>query len=94
MKTVLFDVSDETLVELTKSLNEQHKDSLLVLAPFSGNLSVHAPSNKGKYKGYHRFKMEVWIPEDAIKGEDALIDFGGLTLLRLPKNRVQDHLKK
>jgi len=58
----------------------------------SGSCSVHAPSKTGKNKGYHRIKLEVWIPEDAIKGENALHDFGLVTLLRLPKSRVQPHL--
>ncbi len=38
-------------------------------------------------------KFEVWIPEDAIVGEDALTDFGIVTLMRLPKNRVAEHLR-
>lgn len=36
----------------------------------------------------------MWIPEDAIKGESALDDFGAVVLMTLPKSRVQDHLKK
>ncbi|GFN32462.1 hypothetical protein PCURB6_27220 [Paenibacillus curdlanolyticus] len=55
--------------------------------------SVYAPTRKGKSKGYHRMKFEVWIPEDAIVGEDALTDFGIVTLMRLPKNRVAEHLR-
>ncbi|MGG3233241.1 hypothetical protein ABEP17_06965 [Priestia flexa] len=92
-KCVIFDVNKETVSKVAEVIVKQNDDSMLVLAPFAGTVSVHAPSKRGKNKGYHRMKLEVWIPEDAIKGEDALADFGGLTLLRLPKKRVQDHLK-
>lgn len=92
-RNVIFDVSKESVGNIAESIKNQHEDSLLVLAPLCGNISVHSPSKSGKHKGYHRFKFEVWIPEDAIKGEDALSDFGAVALMRLPKSRVQDHLK-
>ncbi|MEQ6355144.1 hypothetical protein ABNX05_10995 [Lysinibacillus sp. M3] len=92
MQSVIFDVTDETVAKVAKQVKNNKSDSMLVLAPMSGNCSVHAPSKSGKYKGYHRIKLEVWIPEDAIKGENALDDFGLVTMLRLPKSRVQSHL--
>lgn len=92
MRNVIFDITDETVKKVAGQIKESSPDSMLVLAPPSGNISVHAPSKSGKYKGYHRIKLEVWIPEDAIKGENALHDFGLVTLLRLPKARVQPHL--
>ena len=92
MRNVIFDVTEKTVGNVAKQIKETHKDSMLVLAPMSGNCSVHAPSKSGKHKGYHRIKLEVWIPEDAIKGDVALTDFGLTTLLRLPKSRVQPHL--
>ena len=92
MRSVIFDVTDETVTKVAKQVKYSNPDSMLVLAPMSGNCSVHAPSKSGKSKGYHRIKLEVWVPEDAIKGENALDDFGLVTLLRLPKSRVQPHL--
>lgn len=92
MRNVIFDVTQETVKKVTEQIKESSSDSMLVLAPPSGNISVHAPSKTGKSKGYHRIKLEVWIPEEAIKGENALHDFGLVTLLRLPKSRVQSHL--
>lgn len=92
MRNVIFDVTQETVKKVAEQIKESSSDSMLVLAPPSGNFSVHAPSKTGKSKGYHRIKLEVWIPEDAIKGENALHDFGLVTLLRLPKSRVQSHL--
>lgn len=92
MRSVIFDVTQETVQKVAGQIKERNLDSMLVLAPMSGNCSVHAPSKSGKTKGYHRIKLEVWIPEDAIKGENALDDFGLVTLLRLPKSRVQPHL--
>ena len=92
MRKVIFDVTQETIQKVVGQVTENHPDSMLLLAPVSGNCSVHAPSKTGKHKGYHRIKLEVWIPADAIKGEDALCDFGLVTLLRLPKSRVLPHL--
>ncbi|MBG9689407.1 hypothetical protein GAG94_03150 [Lysinibacillus sphaericus] len=92
MQNVIFDVMDETVMKVAKQVKNSKSDSMLLLAPMSGNCSLHAPSKTGKYKGYHRIKMEVWIPEDAIKGENVLDDFSLITLLRLPKSRVQPHL--
>ena len=87
-----FDVTQESVQKVAGQIKESNPDSMLVLAPMSGSCSVHAPSKSGKRKGYHRIKLEVWIPEGAIKGGNALDDFGLVTLLRLPKSRVQPHL--
>ncbi|MGE7840646.1 hypothetical protein ACQKNX_07635 [Lysinibacillus sp. NPDC093712] len=92
MQRVIFDVTEDTVGKVAKQIKSSKPDSMLVIAPMSGSCSVHAPSKSGKYKGYHRIKMEVWIPEDAIKGDSALDDFGLVTMLRLPKSRVQPHL--
>lgn len=93
-RSVIFDVSKETVANVAEAMVKQDEDRLLVLAPLAGNLSVYTPSKKGKYRDYHRFKFEVWIPEDAIKGDSAIGDFGAVVLMTLPKSRVQDHLKK
>lgn len=74
MQNVIFDVMDETVMKVAKQVKNSKSDSMLLLAPVSGNCSLHAPSKTGKYKGYHRIKMEVWIPEEAIKGENVLDD--------------------
>lgn len=92
MQKVIFDVTEATIEKVAKQIKDSKPDSMLVLAPMSGSCSVHAPSKSGKYKGYHRIKMEVWIPEDAIKGDSALSEFSLLSMLRLPKARVQPHL--
>jgi hypothetical protein len=92
-RSVIFDVSKETVAKVADAMVSQHDDSLLVLAPLAGNISIYAPSKNGKYKGYHRLKFEVWIPEDAIEGENAIDDFGAVVLMRLPKSRVKEHLK-
>lgn len=91
-KTVVFDVSKEFIGKTVDGIAGKNPDSMIVVSPFSGTMSTYAPAKKGKNKGYHRIKLEIWIPEDAIKGEDALNDFGAFAVMRLPKNRVQDHL--
>lgn len=93
MKTAFFDISPDSVKTAVEQIKEEYNDSLMVMAPFSGNMSMHAPRKSGKYKGYHRIKCEIWIPEDAIQGEGALTDFGAFAVMRLPKDRVQDHLK-
>lgn len=92
MRNVIFDVTDKTVSNVAKQIKDSNADSMLVLAPMSGSCTVYAPAKKGKNKGYHRIKLEVWIPEDAIIGESALNDFGLVSLIRLPKSRVQPHL--
>lgn len=91
-KNVIFDVNKEILACIGEQVAIEHADSILVIAPFVGNVSIHAPAKKGKYKGYHRIQTEIWIPEDAIKGEGTLSDFGAFAVMRLPKSRVRDHL--
>lgn len=93
MRNVIFGVSKETVGLYVEQALEKNDDSLMILAPPSGTINTYAPSKKGKNKGYYRVKLEVWIPEDVIKGEDALNDFGASILMRLPKDRIADHLK-
>ncbi|MDY8021094.1 hypothetical protein [Paenibacillus polymyxa] len=93
MRKVIFGANKEVVGMYVDQVLEKYDDSLMVLAPPSGTINTYAPSKKGKSKGYYRVKLEVWIPEDAIKGEDALNDFGASILMRLPKDRVADHLK-
>jgi hypothetical protein len=91
-RDVIFDVNKETVSELAGQIKDKYNDSILVLAPFSGQLKTYAPAKSGKYKGYFRINTEILIPEDAIKGENALSDFGAFVVMRLPKVRVADHL--
>ncbi|KOS03957.1 hypothetical protein [Paenibacillus polymyxa] len=93
MRNVIFDVSKESVGVLLDQIQEKYDDSLIALAPLANGVTVHAPNKKGKYKGYHRLELQVMIPEDAIQGESALTDFGAFVMLRLPRKRVQDHLK-
>lgn len=92
MSNVLFSASSESIRNAVQRLVDRDDDSVLVLAPFAGEASTYAPSKKGKYKGYYRLELNVLIPEDAIKGEDCLNDFAAFAVVRLPKERVQDHL--
>lgn len=94
MKTAFFDITGETAKTAVEQIKEEYSDSVVIMAPFCGKMSMHAPSKTGKHKGYHRIKCEMWIPEDAIEGKDALTDFGAFAILRLPESRVKEHLKK
>jgi hypothetical protein len=91
-KSVIFDVSNEAVSSVAEQIRNVDEDSMLVLAPISGDLRTFAPAKTGKAKGYHRIKMEVWIPEDAIIGDGAITDFGIVTMMRLPKSRVVPRL--
>lgn len=93
MKTTFFDVSPQSVKHAVEQIKELNRDSVMVMAPFCGKMSMHAPSKTGKNKGYHRIKCEIWIPEDAIEGTDALTDFGAFAVLRIPEKRVKPHLK-
>lgn len=88
-RTVYMDASVEQVKDLAAMIEKEHPDRVLVLAPLAGSMSVHAPAKSGKHKGHHRFKFEVWIPEEAIEGESALGDFGALVLMGLPRERVK-----
>lgn len=89
-KSVLFDVTPKHLKESME--DNPRDDRMYVVAPFSGMASVYGPSKRGKHKGYHRIKCEIWIPEEAIKGEDALGDFGAFAVISLPRSRVMPHM--
>ncbi|WP_340391971.1 hypothetical protein [Paenibacillus sp. FSL E2-0190] len=92
-KAVIFGVTKETVGTAMDEIKKVNEDSMMVLAPFVGSMSTHAPSKSGKNKGYYRIKCEIWIPEDAIEGEGALTDFGAFAVMRLPKARIKDHMK-
>ena len=53
-----------------------------------------ATYSPGKKKKYFRITFEVGIPDDAIIGQNALTDFGGYLVLRLPKNRIESKFLK
>ncbi|MGF9644052.1 hypothetical protein AAIH69_13680 [Paenibacillus sp. MABNS29] len=90
-RNVMFDVDPKHLSD--SMLKNPRDDRMWVVAPFSRQAQIYAPSKRGKHKGYHRIKCEIWIPEDAIKGEDVLDNFGAFAIMSVPKARVQDHLK-
>lgn len=92
-KTVIFGVTNEVVGVAMDEIKKVHEDSMMVLAPFVGNMSTHAPSKSGKHKGYYRIKCEIWIPEDAIEGEGALTDFGAFAVMRMPNARIKEHMK-
>lgn len=90
----MFSTSSQAISNLAQRLVDGYDDSVLVLAPFAGKASTYAPPKKGKYKGYYRLELNVLIPEGAIKGEDCINDFAAFAVVRLPKERVQEHLWK
>ncbi|MBP1906829.1 hypothetical protein J2Z32_003493 [Paenibacillus turicensis] len=92
MKTVLFDASVNSISNIAEGM--QKDDSLLLIVPLAGDITTAAPTKTGKYKDYFRIQTTLLIPKDCIKGEDALDDFGAFTVMRLPKDRVQDHMKR
>ncbi|MEV2350061.1 hypothetical protein ABND08_22345 [Paenibacillus larvae] len=79
MSNVVFSASSQSISNLAQRLVEGYDDSVLVLAPFAGEASTYAPPKKGKYKGYYRLELN---------------DFAAFAVVRLPKERVQDHLWK
>ncbi|MEK3950942.1 hypothetical protein MHB46_21460 [Paenibacillus sp. FSL H7-0703] len=89
-KSVIFDVSKHFIGGLMDGIKKRNNDSLLVLVPLAGKITTLAPARQGKYKDHFRIKCELLIPKEAIKGADALGDFGAFTVMRLPKSRVQD----
>jgi hypothetical protein len=89
---VIFDVTPDSIKNSMEA--NPRDDRMFVVAPFAGKASIHAPVKTGKYKGYHRIKCEILIPEDAITGDGILEDFGAFSVLSVPKARVADHLKR
>lgn len=90
-KNVIFGPHKNTVVSLTEAMKGE--DKILAIAPLAGELSTHSPVKSGKYKGYHRIKCEVLIPEYAIKGNNAITNFTAAMLLGIPSERVDDDLK-
>ncbi|GAS82422.1 hypothetical protein [Paenibacillus amylolyticus] len=87
---VIFNVTPESIKQSME--DNSRDDRMWVVAPFANKASIRAPVKQGKYKGYHRIKCEIWVPEDAIKGKGILEDFGAFAVLSVPKNRVQPHM--
>ncbi|GAB6989539.1 hypothetical protein [Paenibacillus pini] len=59
-KSVIFDVTNGLIDRVADEMRNKSDDSfLLFLAPFVGSMSTHAPTKRGKHKGYHRLKLEV-----------------------------------
>lgn len=85
MKTVHINPSNDFLTAVADQMRGD--DSVIALVP-PVKAETYAPSKKGRNKGYHRLKVEFWIPEEAIIGEDALIDFGLSAFMRLPNGRI------
>lgn len=49
--------------QLSKVMVERRQDNALVLIPSSGNMSMHAPTQKGKSKGCHRINVKFGFPK-------------------------------
>ena len=69
---------------------KEFPDSVIVIAPVN-SIATYSPSKK---KDYFRITFEAVIPKEAVLGPNALMDFGGFMLLRLPKNRLQPKFVK
>ncbi|WP_099301950.1 hypothetical protein [Bacillus sp. Marseille-P3800] len=93
MSTVFFGVTPDRVKELLEASKEHYPGRQTQVVPFA-NVETKAPAKSGKYKGYHQIKINALIPEDAIKGENAILDFGGFLILDIEKNRVADHLNE
>jgi hypothetical protein len=84
-KSVYLNVTPEQVKNAAEVIPREYPDSIIVLAPIFPK-STESPTKK---RAYHRIKFEALIPAEAINGEGALDDFGGLLILRLPKKRIQ-----
>ena len=91
MLPIVFDVSDESILEVVKSLRAHNEKNMLVIAPITGSVSITGVSEEAE-NGYHKVKCELWLPSNAIQGKEALDDIGLLTILSVPKVRVKAHL--
>ncbi|OLN21427.1 hypothetical protein BTO30_15025 [Domibacillus antri] len=92
MRNVLFGVKPDTLKNLVERIEQKNPDRTPILVPFV-DVVTKAPTGRGKNKDYHQIKITALIPKDAIKGENAILDFGGFVFMDIDSRIVADHLK-
>ncbi len=92
MRNVFFGVQPKRLKELGDLMNIEHPERDIVLVPFA-DVQTKAPTKSGKYKGYHQIKITGIIPDDAIKGSNAILDFGGFIVMDIDRVVIASHLK-
>lgn len=90
MRTCYVNINPDDVKNCAEWIVKNYQDSVICLAPIKP-ISTHSPS---KNKKYFSIKLEVMLPVDAIKGDGAILDFGGMMLLRLPKDRIAEQFKK
>lgn len=88
LNTVYVDVSPERMTELFQILDNVDSDARTTVLAKPLLTQTHAPAASGKYKGLHRLKFEVLIPEDVVLGPNALLDMGAFFALKLPTERI------
>jgi hypothetical protein len=84
MSQTFTDVSANQVKELVEQIKDHNPDRTLCLSKFT-KVQVFGPT---KSKKSHRFKIEVEIPVEAIIGDRALTQFGGLVMLDIATNRI------
>lgn len=86
MSICYVNINSDDVKKCADGIVKNYPDSVICLAP----INLIEASSPTKKKHYFSLKVEVMIPADAIKGEGAILDFGGMMLIRLPKNRIAD----
>ena len=95
MKTCYFDVTNQDVLNVADAMRAIGKDEfVMAIIPLSGSIEMAGPAKKGKYKGLHRIKCELLIPEEAIVGDAALTDFKATVLMAIPNSRVAESMRR
>lgn len=87
-------VAPEKMGQIFEQLGEAEKNTRTTVLTKPFLTHTYAPAERGKYKGLHRLKFEVLIPEEAISGPNALLDVGAFLALKVPTNRIADEFLK
>ncbi|QNB48189.1 hypothetical protein BR63_19090 [Thermanaerosceptrum fracticalcis] len=90
MRTCYINVSPKDVEHIVSQIKEQNPDGVIVLAPINP-MNTYAP---GKKRDVFRITFEAIIPTEAITGKNCLMNFGGMMLLMLPKNRIEPQFLK
>lgn len=80
------DVKPELIKDLAEGMLSRYKDNSVLVVPAVRRLETYAPNRRKKC---HKLVFEALIPEEAINGEEAITDFGGFVVMRVPKARIE-----